>query len=439
MILLKNFINMFSIAELRKKIFFTLGVLIIDRLGNHIPVVGIDLDKLAAMMERGGGLGGLFSYLDLFSGGSLSQGMLFALGISPYITSSIVMQFLTISIPTLEQLQKEGEYGRKILRQYTRYLTLGVALVQSFGIAVFLERNDLVVTPGIAFKLLFMLSLTVASLFVMWLGDQISLHGIGNGSSMIIFAGIVARFPGDILKTLGAVQQGYMDPLVAIVLLVVFIAIAACVVFLEKGERKIPVQYARRVVGQRVYGGQSTYIPFKLNMPGVMPVIFSNAFLNIPIFFASLLATRFDILKRFAEGFSQGGFAYNMINFVLIVLFSFYYTALFFDPESLADNLKKSGAFIPGFRPGKKTVEFFNYILTRIGLVGAFYLGALVLVPTIVNYVFSVPFYLASFSGTSMLIMVGVALDTSAQIEGYLIEHKYEGFLLSGGKLRGRR
>ena len=289
MILFKNFINIFSISELRKKLSFTLGVLIIHRIGNHIPVVGIDVDKLALMMEKGSGLGGLFAYLDLFSGGSLSQGMLFALGISPYITASIVMQILTLSVPTLEQLQKEGEYGRKVINQYTRYLTLGVAIMQSFGISMLVERFDLVIQPGWAFRILFMLSLTVGSLFVMWLGEQISLYGLGNGSSMIIFAGIVSRFPGDVLKTISAMQQGYIDPVVAVAILAVFIAIAASIVFLEKGERKIPVQYTRRVVGQRVYGGQSSYIPFKINNAGVMPVIFASTILNAPVLLSSFL------------------------------------------------------------------------------------------------------------------------------------------------------
>ncbi len=438
MILLRNFVNIFFIPELRKKLFFTLGVLVIHRLGNHIPVIGINIEKLAQLMQQGTGIGGLFSYLDLFSGGSLSQGMLFALGISPYITASIMMQFLSLSIPTLEQLQKEGEYGRKVINQYTRYLTLIVAIVQSYGISLLVERYDLALDPGWSFKLMFMLSITIGSLFVMWLGEQISLYGIGNGSSMIIFAGIISRFPGDILKTLGAVQQGYIDPLVAVALLAIFVGIAASIVFLEKGERKIPVQYTRRVVGQRVYGGQSAYIPFKINTAGVMPVIFASAMLNIPMFLLSLLAARFESFKTVSDSMAYGGILYSMLNFVLIIAFSFMYTALIFNPEELADNLKKSGAFIPGIRPGKKTADFFKYILTRIGLVGSIYLGILALLPTIVHGLFSVPFYLSSMSGTALLIMVGVALETAAQIESYLIEHRYEGFLVSG-RMRGRR
>lgn len=440
MIFLKNFINIFSIAELRKKLLFTLGVLIVFRLGNHIPIIGIDIFKLTQLMAQSTGLGGLFSYMDLFSGGSLGQGMLFALGISPYITASIMMQVLTLSVPALEQLQKEGEYGRKVISQYTRYLALAVAIMQSFGIAVLMEKYELVLQPGWSFRIMFMLSITVGSMFVMWLGEQISLFGIGNGSSMIIFAGIVARFPTDVLKTGKAVLDGYIAWPIALVLLAVFVIIAASIVFLEKGERKIPVQYTRRVVGQRVYGGQSSYIPFKINNAGVIPVIFASALLNIPIFLFSLLATRVEMFKAFSESLMRGGLIYNVMDFILIIIFSFVATAMVFNPEELAENLKKSGAFIPGIRPGKKTAEFFTYILNRLGLVGALYLGGLVLLPTLVYLVLPLPtgFYLLSISGTGLLIMVGVALDTAAQIESYLIEHRYEGFLASG-RMKGRR
>ncbi|MGB8367368.1 MAG: preprotein translocase subunit SecY [Candidatus Babeliales bacterium] len=438
MILLKNFANIFSIPELRKKLFFTLGVLIIHRLGNHIPVIGIDIDKLATLMTQKTGLSGLFSYLDMFSGGNLSRCTLFALGIMPYITSSIMMQMLTLSIPQLEQLVKEGDYGRKIINQYTRYLAIGVSLVQSFGLAVLIERWDLAIDPGWGFRFMFMLSLTVGSIFVMWLGEQISLFGLGNGSSMIIFSGIVSRFPDDILKTIAAVQEGYLDPVIAGFLFIIAIAIAACIVFLEKGERKIPVQYSRRIVGQRMYGGQSTYIPFKINTAGVMPVIFSNAVLNLPVFLASALAARFTVFKWLAEALSPAGFLYGILNFVLIIFFSFFYTALIFNPEELADNIKKGGGFIPGIRPGKKTAEFFNYILMRIGLVGAIYLAMLALLPNIIHAAIALPFYLSGImSGTAMLIVVGVALETAAQIESYLIENRYEGFL-STGRLKSR-
>jgi len=437
-VLLRNFVNILFISELRKKLFFTLGVLIVYRLGSHIPVIGVDIWRLLEQMKEGTGLGGLFAYLDLFSGGNLRQCTLFALGIMPYITSSIMMQMLSLSVPSLEQLAKEGEYGRKIINQYTRYLALGVGLIQSFGVAILLERSLLVIEPGWAFRALFMISITAGSMFVMWLGEQITLFGIGNGTSMIIFAGIVANFPADIVKLIGVAIDGILPWHIAIFVIAVAIFITACIVFLEKGERKIPVQYTRRVVGQRMYGGQSTYIPFKVNTAGVMPVIFTSAVLNIPVFIASVLATRFDIFKPVYESLSPQGLLYSVLTFVLIIFFSFFYTALQFNPEELADNIKKGGGFIPGIRPGRKTAEFFSYILTRLGLVGAIYLGILALMPTGVYAALKLPFNLSILGGTALLIVVGVALETAAQIESYLIEHRYEGFLVSG-RLRARR
>jgi preprotein translocase subunit SecY len=437
-VLLRNFINIFYVPELRKKLFFTLVVLVIYRLGNHIPIIGIDIDQLHDLVVKKTMLGGLFSYLDLFSGGSMSKGMLFALGISPYITASIMMQFLTLSIPYLEMLSKEGEFGRKLINQYTRYLALGVSLIQSFTLVMVLEKSGLVIDPGWGARLIFIFSLTIGSMFVMWLGEQISLHGLGNGSSMIIFAGIVSRLPDDVIKTIGAVQQGMIDPLVALIIFLVIVGITACIVFLEKGQRKIAVQYARRIVGQRMYGGQSSYIPFKINSAGVMPVIFANTMLNVPLFIISAIAARFESMQWLSGVFSQSGLLYNTLNFVLIIAFTFVYTAIQYNPDELAENMKKSGGFIPGIRPGKKTAEFFNFLLTRLGLVGALYLGMLVVIPTIVHLLLKMPFYVGVMSGTALLIMVGVALDTAAQVEAYLIEHNYEGFLLSG-RMTGRK
>jgi preprotein translocase subunit SecY len=437
-VLLRNFLNMFNIPELRKKILFTLGVLVIYRLGNHIPVIGVDIDKLLQMMHQSTGLSGFFSYIDLFSGGNLRQCTIFALGISPYITASIMMQFLGMSIPTLEQLSKEGDYGRRILNQYTRYLTVFVAMVQSSGFVFLLERYGLVIDPWIGSRILFVISITVGTMFVMWLGEQISLFGIGNGSSMIIFAGIVARFPEDIIKVLGAIQEGYLDVMVGVLLFAIVLAMAAAIVFLEKGDRKIPVQYSRRVIGNKIYGGQSTYIPFKINPAGVMPVILAGAMLNIPMFALTMLAAKWTFFKPMVESLTPGGFVYSMFDFVLIIAFSFIYTALVFNPEELADNIKKGGGFIPGIRPGKQTADFFNYILTRIGVVGAIYLAGLALIPNIIHWFLAMPFYLSGIlSGTALLIVVGVANETAAQIESYLIEHRYEGFLTSG-RLRGR-
>lgn len=435
MVLLKNFINIFKISELKKKVLFTLGVLIVYRLGIHIPVIGVDIDALQRLISQSAGVSGLLSYLDMFSGGALSKCTIFALGITPYITSSIMMQMLGMTIPHLEQLLKEGEYGRKIINQYTRYLTFGVSIFQALTFATLLERYNLVITPGWGFRLMFILSLTVGSMFVMWLGEQISLFGIGNGSSLIIFAGIVAGFPTHILRIIYEVREGHTELWMGLAILVIFIAITACIVFLEKGSRKIPVQYTRRIVGQRVYGGQSTYIPFKINTAGVMPAIFASSIMNIPLFLTSVLSSRFSAFKWLEGVFSHTGLVYNLLIFLLIVFFSFFYTALVFNPEELADNIKKSGGFIPGIRPGRKTAEFFNYILTRVGLVGALYLATLALLPNILNATLGIPFIV---SGTGLLIVVGVALDTAAQVESYLIEHKYEGFL-SAGRMTGRR
>ena len=434
MVLLKNFFNMFFIPELRKRLFFTVGVvLVIHRLGNYIPIIGIDIEKLKYFMNQPSALGGIFSYFDLVSGGNLRQCTLFALGIQPYITASIVMQLLTLSWPSLELLVKEGEYGRKLVNQYTRYLAIFVSLIQGIGFSFVVERYELALDPGWQFRVLFLLSVMVGSFFVMWLGEQISLFGLGNGSSMIIFAGIVSRFPDDVIRTLGAVFEGYMSVFTAIILFSIVLFIIGCIVFLEKGERKIPVQYSRRMVGNRFFAGQSTYIPFKINTAGVMPVILSQVFVSIPIYISSFLGSYFTFFKWMSDILVPGGLLHSILNFVSIIIFTFVYTAIQFNPEELADNIKKSGGFLPGIRPGRKTADFFNFILTRIGLAGAMYLAFLALLPNIVRVVLDIPFYLTGIlSGTGLLIVVGVAMDMAAQIESYLIEHKYEGFLVSG-------
>jgi len=412
-----------------KKLLFTFAVLIVYRIGVFIPVIGINVPLLAEHMGRQEALGGLLRYLDLFSGGALQQCTLFALGIGPYITASIMMQILSMSVPTLEALAKEGEYGRKVINQYTRYLSFFLSIGYALGYATYLEHAQLVLNPGLGFKIIFVMSLVVGSMFVMWLSEQISLMGIGNGSSMILFASIVARFPDYVIRTINAVQIGNMSSILAMAILLFFIIITACIVFLEKGDRKIPVQYARRVVGQRVYGGQTSYIPFKINTAGVMPVIFASSVLNIPVFITTMFASRWAFLKVVQDALQMGGFLYNVLEFGLIVFFTFFYTALVFNPVELADNMKKSGGFIPGIRPGKQTSDYFDYILTRIGLVGAIYLGILALLPNIVHAVVAMPFFL---QGTSLLITVGVALELSSQIEAYLIEHNYGSFLTTG-------
>lgn len=431
MIHLSSFKNIFLIPELRRRILFTLGVLFIDRLGLLIPVVGVDVNAIASYMQRATQFGGLMNYLDVVSGGSLSHATVFALGIGPYISASIMMQLLSMAIPALEAKVKEGEYGRREIAQYTRYLTVGLALFWSFFYAMVLERADLVLEPGWAFRIMFMVSLTAGSVFVMWLGEQITLHGIGNGSSMLIFAGIVARFPGFVQKTMHFIRIGSVDAVLSIVVLLFFILLAGAIVFLERGERKIPVQYARRVVGNKVYGGQSTYIPFKVNAASVMPVIFAQTVLMFPIQIARFLSDKLEFLSTLAD---PNSLANNIINTGLIIAFTYFYTAMIFNPEELAENLRKSGGFVPGIRPGRRTAEFFAYILNRIGLVGAIYLASLALIPNLVIHWSGLPVWVG---GTALLICVGTALDTSAQMETYLIERRYEGFL-SSGRLKGR-
>ncbi len=436
MVLLKNFKNIFLIPELVKKLVFTIGVLIVYRLGSVIPVAGINASVIEEYMKQQSLMGGLLKYIEVFSGGALSQATLFALGVGPYITSSIMMQILTMSIPSLELLSKEGEYGRKQINQYTRYLTVFIAIGQALGYAFYLESiPNLVASPGLGFKALFVLSLTVGSLFVMWLGEQISLFGIGSGSSMILFAGIVARFPNQFFSSYVAVESGQYSIITAFFYVAVYAAIAACIVFLEKGDRKIPVQYARRVVGNRVYGGQSTYIPFKINSAGVMPVIFAGSILQLPMFLASMLSGYFDWLKVVKEALMPTHPLYNALEFALIIGFSFLYTAMIFNPVELADTMKKNGGFIPGIRPGGQTAHYFDYILNRIGLVGAIYLGLLAITPNVLQMF--IPFSTFFLGGTTILIVVGVALEVSSQIESYLIEHRYEGFL-SSGRIKNR-
>ena len=431
MVLLKSFRNIFLISELRKKVFFTLGVLIVSRLGAHIPVIGINVHKLAEMMTQKSGIAGFLGYLDIFSGGSLSSCTVFALGISPFISASIMMQVLSMTLPSLEALIKEGEYGRKIVNQYTRYLALGISVMQSIMFATYLEYQGLVLIPGWQFRILFVMTLTAGSMMSMWFGDQISLRGIGNGSSMLIFAGIVSHYPSTIVRLAHEVQEGSVHIILALMVLVAFLFIAASIIFLEKGERKVPVQYARRIVGNRMFSGQSSYIPFKINSAGIMPVIFAAAVLRFPLFLASGLSPYFPAISGIVNAFQYGPL-YSVATFLLIIMISFLYSALAINPVELAENIRKNGGFVPGIRPGKQTVQYFEYLLNRIGLVGAIYLGLLAVFPTILQGLFGIPFY---ESGISMLIVVGVALEFSSQVETYLIERRYEGFL-SGGRLK---
>ena len=432
MVLFKSFRNIFLISELRKKIAFTLFVLIIDRLGTYIPVIGVDVSRLAEFMQKKSGIGGLLNYFDIFSGGALNRCTVFALGIGPYITASIMMQILGMTIPSLEQMLKEGEYGRKIINQYTRYLALGLSIVYSFMYAMVLENQQLVLVPGWGFIIIFMLTLTAGAMMVMWLGDQISLYGIGNGSSVIIFAGIVSQYPGMIIRLVHLVQEGNIHIFMGLAVLAAFLFMVASIVFLEKGERKVPVQYARRIVGNKVFSGQSSYIPFKINNAGIMPVIFATTILRFPQLLGSMLSVKFPAINTVLQAFYSGPLL-QVSEFLLIIVFSFFYTALAINPVELADNIRKNGGFVPGIRPGQQTAKYFDYLLTRIGLVGAIYLGFLAIFPEVLRTVFQIPFEQA---GTSMLIVVGVALELSSQIESYLIERRYEGFLVGGKRMK---
>lgn len=422
------------VSELRKKLLFTFGIFAVFRFGAHVSIPGVDVLTLKNFFASS--QSGLLSYLNLFSGGALQQFSIFSLGIQPYISASIMMQLLTIMVPSLEQLSKEGEYGRRKIGQYTRCLTLGVSFFQGLALAMAIENQvGVVISPGWGFRLSAVLFLSVGSLLVMWLGEQINTHGIGNGSSMIIFAGIVTRFPYTVLQLVENIRMGQASALLIMFLAALTIAVIACVVFLEKGERKVPVQYAKRVVGNKMYGGQSSYIPLKLNPAGVVPVIFAQAFLGLPLTLAGLIAARWPSVTTLVNSwFSYDSLLYNVMSVGLIIFFAFIYTAIIFNPTELADNLRKSGGFIPGIRPGKRTADFFDYLLTRIGFPGAIYLALLSILPNVIKNAMNLPII---FSGISLLIVIGVALDTSAQIESHLIERKYEGFL-SSGRLKAR-
>ncbi len=433
-VLLHNLKNIFYVEDLRKKLLFTLGIFLVYRFGVHVPIPGVDVVALKNFFASMGS--GLLSYLDLFSGGALQNFSILSLGISPYISASIMMQLLTVMVPSLEQLSKEGEYGRRIIGQYTRYLTVAIAVVQSIGLSVYIEsQQGIVLYHGWQFRMSAVLFLTVGSIFVMWLGEQINAHGLGNGSSMVIFAGIITRFPGALVKIFKDFQLGQTNILIVGLLLFITIAAISCIVFLEKGERKVPIQYAKRIIGNKMYGGQSSYIPLKLNPAGVIPVIFAQAILGLPFMVAGVLSAYWPTVNTFLiNWFNRGGMLHSLSNAGLIIFFAFFYTAIIFNPIELADNLRKSGGFIPGIRPGKKTSEYFDYLLTRLGFPGAVYLALLAIFPNIIKTFIGFP---VIFSGVGLLIVIGVALDTSAQIEAHLIERKYEGFL-STGRLKTR-
>jgi preprotein translocase subunit SecY len=421
------FSSIAKIPELKRRIMFTLLMLAVYRLGCQVPTPGIDPQALMAFFAQQRGT--IFGLFDMFSGGALEKLSVFALGIMPYISASIIIELMKVVIPGLEKLYKEGESGQKKIKQYTRYGTVVIAAIQGLGIAVGLEsmtggQLPVVLHPGWAFRLMTVLTLTSGTAFIMWLGEMITERGIGNGISLIIFAGIVARLPSAIIKTFDLMGTGEIYPILMVLLVVVMVAVVGFIVFVERGQRRIQVQYARRVVGRKMYGGQSTHLPLKVNTSGVIPPIFASSLLMFPATIAGLVSI--DWVKRSMEAISPGGLYHDLFYVGLIIFFCYFYTAVTFNPVDVADNLKKWGGYVPGLRPGKPTSEYIDRILTRITLGGALYVSVVCVLPSIFIRKFNVPFY---FGGTALLIVVGVAMDTMSQIESHLLTRHYEGFM----------
>jgi len=432
---LSNFQNIFKVPELKKRVLFTLALLIVYRIGSHIPTPGINGEELSKFLAESGA-GALMGFFDMFSGGALSRVTIFALGIMPYISASIIFQLLTVVIPAIGKLAKEGEAGRKKITRYTRYATVVISAIQSLGIAVGLESmagGAFIQNPGWSFRLFTMITLTSGTAFIMWLGEQITERGIGNGISLIIFAGIVARFPNAVISTFQLLKAGELSIFFVIFLVAMMVAVVGVIIFIERGQRKIPVQYAKRLVGRKIYGGQSTHLPLKINTSGVIPPIFASSIIMFPATIAGFIAIPW--VQSVAKQFSPGSILYTTLYVGMIFFFAYFYTAIVFNPVDIADNLKKYGGYIPGIRPGQKTSEYIYRVMSRLTFVGAVYLAVVCIIPEILIKRFNVPFY---FGGTSLLIVVGVALDTVSQIESHLVTRSYEGFLKKG-RLKGRR
>lgn len=424
--MLRTVSKAWNIPDIRKKIIFTLCMLVIFRIGAQIPVPGMDREVLAQTFDSDTGL---FALFNLFSGGAFSNFTIFALSITPYITASIILQLLTIAIPALERLSREGTEGRKKIAQYTRYLTVALAVVQAIGVTIGLFRQALVSTDVFSIIVIVMV-LTAGTAFLMWLGEQINEHGIGNGISLIIFAGIIARLPSAIQEIFQKLQDGTMSIVTLIVFLLFCAAVIVGIILIQQGQRRIPVQYAKRVVGRKMYGGQATHIPLKVNQAGVIPVIFAMAFLQFPLTITYFMNAQGSaaqwIEKWLAPTGSPGVWVYAAFNAVLIIFFTYFYTSVTFNPIEVAQNLKANGGFIPGIRPGKTTIEYLNRVMTRITFVGAIFLALVAILPTIVSQLGGLSFH---FGGTSLLIAVGVALDTMKQLENQMVMRNYSGFL----------
>jgi len=426
-----------NIPELRKRVVFTLLMLLVYRMGVQIPTPGINGEALTAFFEQYSGT--LFGMFNMFSGGALENFSVFALGIMPYISASIIIQLLTVVIPQLEELKKEGEAGRRKITQYTRYGTVGLALIQGFFIASGLEAITgpsgvpIVIAGGLQFKLMTVLTLTAGTSFIMWLGEQMTERGIGNGISLIIYAGIIARMPAAIGKSIQMVSSGDIPIIIVPVMLAMMFGVIAVIVYFETAQRRIPIQYAKRVVGRKVYGGQASHLPLKINISGVIPPIFASSIMMFPATIGTFIQV--DWVQKASASLSPGTIYYYILYVAMIVFFCFFYTAVTFNPDEVAENLKKNGGFVPGIRPGKKSAEFIDKVLTRITVVGALYLALVCVLPTILVSSFNVPFY---FGGTALLIVVGVAIDTISKIESHLVMRNYEGFM-KAGNIKGRR
>ena len=429
--------NTATLPELRRRLLFTFLMLAVYRVGVQIPTPGINGEALAAFFEKNAGT--LFGMFNMFSGGALENFSIFALGIMPYISASIIIQLLTVVIPQLEALSKEGESGRRKITQYTRYGTVALSLIQSLFIAVGLEGMSgpggeaIVIVPGWQFKIMTIITLTSGTAFIMWLGEQMTERGIGNGISLIIFAGIVARMPAAIGNTIQMVSAGEMNALFLIFLLVLMVLVVGIIIYFETAQRRIPIQYAKRVVGRKVYGGQSSHLPLKINVAGVIPPIFASSIMMFPATIGGLI--QIDWIQRVSASLSPGTIFYYILFTAFIVFFCFFYTAVTFNPVDVAENLKKHGGFIPGIRPGKKTSDFIDKALTRLTVIGAIYVSVICVLPTVLISKYNVPFY---FGGTALLIVVGVAIDTIAQIESHMVMRNYEGFMKKG-RIKGRR
>ena len=433
-----GFQNIFKIPELKKRILFTLGLLIVYRVGVHVPVPGIDAVALSSFFAQAEGT--IFGIFNMFSGGAFERLSVFALGIMPYISASIILQLLTVVIPHLEQLKKEGEQGRKKITQYTRYGTVVLSIIQGFGISVGLESMTspggapVVLISGWGFRLMTVITLTAGTAFIMWLGEQITERGVGNGISLIIFAGIVTGLPGAIVNTVRLLSTGEMGIFAILIILILMVAVVGLIIFVEQGQRRIPVQYAKRVVGRRMYGGQSTHLPLKINTSGVIPPIFASSIIMFPATIGSFV--KVEWIQNITAAMRPGNLVYELLFVAFIFFFCYFYTAVTFNPVDVADNMKKAGGYIPGIRPGKRTADYIDKVLTRITLGGAIYVSAVCVLPSILITRFNVPFY---FGGTALLIVVGVGIDSVAQMESHMLSRHYVGFLKkSGGKMQGR-